>query len=137
MNPTWGRDYWGLVGTDLILGLLSFTAGWAFRRGKNGSWAATCLFWGAGTAISSAITMWLLPFEAAYVWRHQYIHPRDFLSDSRFGIYVLTMIAGPYVLWKLLVQPEPPRPSRLTHWAWTMAGAAGALGSFFIWIYRP
>jgi hypothetical protein len=92
---------------------------------------------GAGTALSAAIVIWLLPYEVSDVVRHHGITPGDFLNDSRFLIYVLTLIAAPYVLWTMGVLPEPQRPSWRTRWAWTLAGAAGALAFFFGVICRP
>jgi hypothetical protein len=134
-NVTWGRDYWGLLGADLGSGLLAFTAGWAFRRGKRGSWAATCLFWGAGTALSAAILILVGPWLVREMRKGE--TARDFYIDSRFLIYVLTLIVAPYVLWAMGALPEPERPSWRTRWMWTLTGAAGALAFFFGVIYRP
>jgi hypothetical protein len=133
-NVTWGRDYFGLLGADLVLGFFAFTAGWAFRKGNSWSWAATCLFWGAGTALSAAILIWLGPYMVREMRKGETVH--DFFIDSRCLIYALTLTAAPYVLWAMGALPEPQRPSRRTRWSWTLAGVASALAFFFGLIYR-
>jgi len=137
MNSTWGRGYWDMVWADLALGLLAFTAGWAFRNGRKWSWGATCLFWGAGTAMSALIVIWLLPFLLTDVVRREHVSPGEFKVYSRFVIYSLTLLAAPYVLWTMGVLPELQRPSRRTQWSWTLAGAASGLVYFCGLIYQP